>query len=75
MSVLLSTASGHGSEKQDMRRIISLVIASLMVGVGSATLIYLLEVGGWRGWMLMAAGLVFAAGVVWLYDDLRASDL
>jgi hypothetical protein len=54
-----------------MRRIISLVISSLMVGVGAGTLVYLLEVGGWRGWMLMAAGLVFAAGVMWLYDDLR----
>ena len=39
-----------------MRRIISLVISSLMVGVGAGTLVYLLEVGGWRGWMLMAAG-------------------
>jgi hypothetical protein len=54
-----------------MRRIISLVIASLLVGVGGGTLFWLLYVGGWRGWMLMAAGLVFAAGVVWLYDDLR----
>jgi hypothetical protein len=55
-----------------MRRIISLVIASLMVGVGAATLIYLLEfAAGWRGWMIMAAGLVFGAGVIWLYDDLR----
>ncbi len=56
-----------------MRRIIRLVIASLMVGVGSGTLIWLLFVGGWRGWMLMAAGLVFVAGVMWLYSDLLGS--
>jgi hypothetical protein len=46
--------------------------AGAIPGVGAATLIYLLEfAAGWRGWMIMAAGLVFGAGVIWLYDDLR----
>jgi hypothetical protein len=24
---------------------------------------------GWKGWMVMGAGLLFTAGAVWLYDD------
>ena len=24
---------------------------------------------GWKGWMVMGAGLLFTAGALWLYDD------
>jgi hypothetical protein len=53
-----------------LRRIVSLVCASSLTVAGAAGLIYLLFFAvGWKGWMLMAAGLVCVAGIVWLYDD------
>jgi hypothetical protein len=53
-----------------MRRIISFVIALCMTLGGAISGIYLLMFAhGWKGWMVMAAGLVFTLGVVWLYSD------
>ena len=53
-----------------MRRIISFIIALCMTLFGAFGLIYLFVFAhGWRGWMVMAAGLVFAVGAVWLYSD------
>jgi hypothetical protein len=53
-----------------MRRTLNLIIALCLTLVGAGGVIYLLFfAAGWRGWMVMAAGLLFTAGVVWLYDD------
>jgi hypothetical protein len=54
-----------------MRRVISLIIASSLAAIGGAGVLYLLLfAAGWKGWMVLGAGGVFAAGVMWLYDDL-----
>ena len=53
-----------------MRRIISLALALSLVAVGASGLVYLmLFAAGWKGWMVMASGLIFTAGAIWLYDD------
>jgi hypothetical protein len=58
-----------------MRRIISFVVALALVVIGAGGMAYLLLfANGWKGWMVMGAGLVFTAGAVWLYDDIRNSD-
>ena len=53
-----------------MRGTISFVIALCLTLFGSFVLIYLLLLtDGWRGWMVTGAGLMVAAGAVWLYSD------
>ncbi len=57
-----------------MRRVISLLLASVLALVGAGGLFYLFFfAAGWKGWMVLGAGLTFAAGVVWLYDDLATA--
>jgi hypothetical protein len=37
---------------------------------GFTSLAYLLLfAAGWKGWMVLAAGTVFAVGAMWLYSD------
>ena len=53
-----------------MRRTISLIIALCLTLFGAAGMAYLLFfAAGWKGWMIMGAGLLFTAGALWLYDD------
>jgi hypothetical protein len=53
-----------------VRRIISFIIALCLTGFGAFGLIYLfLFAAGWKGWMVMGAGLIFTLGVIWLYSD------
>ena len=53
-----------------MRGIISFVIALCLTAFGAFGLIYfMLFATGWRGWMVISAGLIFALGVVWLYSE------
>jgi hypothetical protein len=53
-----------------MRRTISFVIAILLTLTGFTSLAYLqLFAAGWKGWMVLAAGTVFAVGAMWLYSD------
>ncbi len=53
-----------------MRRIISFIIALLLTTGGAVGTIYLfIFANGWMGWMLVASGLVFTLGVIWLYED------
>ena len=53
-----------------MRRIISLSMALCLTLFGAAGMAYLLFFAvGWKGWMVMGAGLLFTAGALWLYDD------
>jgi hypothetical protein len=41
-----------------------------MVCAGFGFLAYLLVIApGWKGWMVMAAGLVGVVGALWLYED------
>src|SRR6476660_7807428 len=59
-----------------MRRFVSLTLALFLVVLGAAGLTYLLVfAAGWKGWMVMGAGLVFTLGVIWLYDDLANPSL
>jgi hypothetical protein len=49
---------------------VSLLLALCLTIAGAAALIYLLVfAAGWKGWIVMAAGGLFAAGVMWLYSD------
>jgi hypothetical protein len=53
-----------------MRRIISFVLALCLTAFGAFALVYLMVfAAGWKGWMVMGAGLMFVVGVVWLYSD------
>ena len=53
-----------------MRRTINLIVAlCLTVGGATAMAYLLLFAAGWRGWMVMAAGLLFTVGILWLYED------
>ena len=53
-----------------MRRIIGFVIALCLTIFGALSLIYLMVfAAGWRGWMVLGAGLMLGLGVVWLYSD------
>jgi hypothetical protein len=53
-----------------VRRAISLLLAlCLTIGGGAGLAFLLFFAAGWKGWMVMAAGLVFALGVVWLWSD------
>jgi hypothetical protein len=53
-----------------MRRIISFILALSLTAAGVVALIFLLAFAEhWRGWMFMAAGLMFVAGGAWLYSD------
>jgi hypothetical protein len=53
-----------------MRRIVSSALALLLVVIGGGSLVYLLLFAtGWKGWMVIGAGFIAAAGAVWLYDD------
>jgi hypothetical protein len=57
-----------------MRRIISLLLASVLTVVGGGGLLYLFFfAAGWKGWMVLGVGLIFVAGIVWLYDDLATA--
>jgi hypothetical protein len=55
-----------------MRQAISLTLAVLLTLSGATALIFLLFFTStwYRGWTIMAAGLVLGAGLVWLYSDL-----
>jgi hypothetical protein len=47
-----------------------LVLALCLIAAGVAAMVFLLFYADYvKGWMLMAAGLVFAVGAVWLYSD------
>jgi len=53
-----------------IRRTISLVIALAMLVIGFGFMAYLLLLAPWwKGWMIMASGLVGTVGLLWLYDD------
>ena len=52
-----------------MRGAISLLLAlCLTIGGGAGLAFLLFFAAGWKGWMVMAAGL-FALGAVWLWSD------
>jgi hypothetical protein len=55
-----------------MHRIVSLGLALLLTIIGAGALIFLVffAASWYRGWTIMAAGAVFAAGAMWLYSDL-----
>ena len=53
-----------------MRRTISLFLAlALMIGGWGFLTYLLLFAPGWRGIMVMGAGMVGCVGTFWLYDD------
>jgi hypothetical protein len=53
-----------------MHKIISVVLALCLTAFGAFELVYLMVFSaGWRGWMVIGAGLLFAVGVMWLYSD------
>jgi CHASE2 domain-containing sensor protein len=53
-----------------IRRLISMILALALLIAGTSALCYLLFLAhGWRGWMVMGAGLVASVGGVWLWDD------
>jgi hypothetical protein len=55
-----------------MRRKISLVIALCVMVATAADLLYLLVFAPeWRIWLMAVSVLVFAAGAIWFYFDLR----
>ncbi|MEH2513834.1 CHASE2 domain-containing sensor protein [Nitrobacteraceae bacterium AZCC 1564] len=52
------------------RRTINFVIALAMMISGWGFLAYLLFfAAGWRGFMVLGAGLVGSLGTAWIYDD------
>jgi hypothetical protein len=54
-----------------MRQILNTVIALAVVAAGAASMGYLLfGAAGYKGWMVIASGFVFIAGLVWLYADM-----
>jgi hypothetical protein len=56
------------------RRAISLVLALSLTVIGVGCLAYLLlKAPWWKGWMVLAAGFAGFVGMIWLYDDFRAS--
>jgi hypothetical protein len=55
-----------------MHRNISPLIALCVVVASAADLLYLLVFAPeWRDWLIIGSGLLFAAGAIWLYVDLR----
>jgi len=53
-----------------VRRSINMILALALTVAGAAGLVFLLfYAAGWQGWMVMAAGSVFTAGILWLWSD------
>lgn len=53
-----------------MRRTISLFLALCLTFAGAGGMVFLLFfANGWKGWMIMSAGMLFTVGAVWLYSD------
>jgi CHASE2 domain-containing sensor protein len=47
-----------------------MILALTLLIAGTSALCYLLFFAhGWKGWMVMSAGLVSSIGGVWLWDD------
>jgi hypothetical protein len=41
----------------------------LTIASGGGLIYLLVFAAGWKGWMVMGAGFLFAIGVVWLWSD------
>ena len=53
-----------------LHRAINLVIALALVALGGGGLVYFYFARAtWNGWMALAAGIVCAAGLYWLWDE------
>jgi len=52
-----------------LHRAINLIVALALVALGAGGLIYFYFIAAWNGWMALAAGVVCAAGLYWLWDE------
>ena len=60
----------HVLSQASLHQIISFVLALCLTAFGAFGLIYLMVFSaGWRGWVVIGVGLMFAVGVMWLYSD------
>ena len=59
--VCLRSSRGH--------RAINLFVALTPSRLGAGGLIYFYLIEAWNGWMALAAGVVCAAGLYWLWDE------
>jgi hypothetical protein len=60
----------HIANESRLRRAIHLVIALALVALGGGGFVYLYFIRAtWNGWMALAAGIVCAAGLYWLWGE------
>jgi predicted aspartyl protease len=53
-----------------LRRAINLMVAIILVALGGGGFVYFYFIDtGWPGWITVAASIVWAAGLYWLWDE------
>jgi hypothetical protein len=62
-------AIGQIDRVSTLHRTINLFVALALVALGAGGLIYFYFIAAWNGWMALAAGVVCAAGLYWLWDE------